>query len=55
MYPRTSIPRRSPAGLARGEKGSDFDRLPYIEHEDINEALRYAAYLAEDETLELAR
>ena len=27
---------------------------PYLEAEDIDEALRYAAMLAEDETLELA-
>ena len=28
---------------------------PYLEPGDIDEALRYAAFLAEDETLELAR
>jgi uncharacterized protein (DUF433 family) len=28
---------------------------PYLEHADIAEALRYAAFLAEDETLALAR
>jgi uncharacterized protein (DUF433 family) len=28
---------------------------PYLEAEDIVEALRYAAFLAEDETLELVR
>jgi uncharacterized protein (DUF433 family) len=28
---------------------------PYLEPDDIDEALRYAAFLAEDETLELAR
>ena len=28
---------------------------PYLEPEDIDEALRYAALLAEDETVELAR
>jgi uncharacterized protein (DUF433 family) len=27
---------------------------PYLEPEDINEALRYAALLADDETVELA-
>jgi uncharacterized protein (DUF433 family) len=27
---------------------------PYLESEDIDEALRYAALLAEDETVELA-
>ncbi|HEY6579026.1 MAG TPA: DUF433 domain-containing protein [Rhizomicrobium sp.] len=28
---------------------------PYLESEDIDEALRYAALLAEDETVELVR
>ena len=28
---------------------------PYLEPEDIDEALRYASFLAEDETIELAR
>jgi uncharacterized protein (DUF433 family) len=28
---------------------------PYLESADINEVLRYAAFLAEDETLELVR
>jgi hypothetical protein len=28
---------------------------PYLEPEDIDEALQYAALLAEDETIELAR
>jgi uncharacterized protein (DUF433 family) len=29
--------------------------IPYIEAEDIDEALRCAAFLADDETLELVR
>jgi uncharacterized protein (DUF433 family) len=28
---------------------------PYLESADVDAALRYAAYLAEDETIELAR
>ena len=28
---------------------------PYLESEDIDEALRYAAFLAEDETVELSK
>jgi len=42
--------------LAVGEtREAILANYPYLEPEDINEALRYAAYLAEDETLELAR
>ena len=42
--------------LAAGEtKESILKAYPYLEPEDINEALRYAAYLAEDETVEFAR
>lgn len=42
--------------LAAGEtKDSILAAYPYLEPEDIAEALRYAAYLAEDETVELAR
>ena len=42
--------------LAAGEtKDTILAAYPYLEPEDIDEALRYAAYLAEDETLELAR
>ncbi len=39
--------------------GSTRDQIlaeyPYLEPEDIDEALKYAALLAEDETVELAR
>jgi len=42
--------------LASGEtRESIVAAYPYLEAEDIDEALRYAAYLAEDETIELAR
>jgi uncharacterized protein (DUF433 family) len=42
--------------LAAGEtKESILKAYPYLEPEDINEALRYAAYLAEEETVEFAR
>jgi uncharacterized protein (DUF433 family) len=39
--------------LAAGEtKGSILRAFPYLEPEDIDEALRYAAYLADEETVE---
>jgi uncharacterized protein (DUF433 family) len=42
--------------LASGEtRESILAAYPYLQAEDIDEALRYAAYLAEDETIELAR
>lgn len=42
--------------LASGEtKETILRAYPYLEAEDIEEALRYAAYLAEDETLEFSR
>ena len=42
--------------LAAGEtKESILKAYPYLESEDIDEALRYAAFLAEDETIELVR
>ena len=42
--------------LAAGEsKESILKAYPYLEAEDIDEALRYAAYLSEDETIELGR
>ena len=42
--------------LASGEsKETILKAYPYLEPEDINEALRYAAYLAEEETIELSR
>jgi len=42
--------------LATGESREKIlAGYPYLEPEDIDEALRYAASLAEDETIELAR
>ncbi|MBI4337435.1 MAG: DUF433 domain-containing protein [Chloroflexi bacterium] len=42
--------------LASGETRESILRAyPYLEAEDITEALRYAAYLAEEETVELGR
>jgi uncharacterized protein (DUF433 family) len=42
--------------LAAGEsRESILQAYPYLEPEDIDEALRYAAVLAEDETVELAK
>ena len=38
------------AGESRDKILTDF---PYLEPADIDEALRYAAFLAEDETIEL--
>jgi len=42
--------------LASGEtKETILKAYPYLEAEDIDEALRYAAFLAEEETVEFAR
>ena len=42
--------------LAAGEtRESILNAYPYLESGDIDEALRYAAYLAEEETVEFAR
>ncbi len=42
--------------LATGEtRETILADYPYLEADDIAEALRYAAFLAEDETLALAR
>jgi uncharacterized protein (DUF433 family) len=45
--------------LGRLAAGESRERIlaayPYLEAGDIEEALRYAAFLAEDETVELAR
>jgi uncharacterized protein (DUF433 family) len=41
--------------LASGEtRDSILNSYPYLEPADIDEALRYAAYLSEDETIEIA-
>ena len=44
-------------GPARGRdtRESILKAYPYLETADIDEALRYAAFLAEDETVELAK
>jgi uncharacterized protein (DUF433 family) len=40
--------------LAAGESREEILKAyPYLESDDIDEALRYAAFLAEDETVEL--
>ena len=40
--------------LAAGEtRESILKAYPYLESEDIDEALQYAAYLAEEETIEI--
>lgn len=42
--------------LASGEtKETILQNYPYLEEGDIIEALQYAAYLAEEETVELSR
>jgi len=42
--------------LAAGEtKETILKAYPYLEAEDIDEALRYAAYLTEEEVVEFAR
>lgn len=42
--------------LAAGEnRETILAEYPYLEPEDIDEALRYAAALADDDTVELAR
>lgn len=42
--------------LAAGEtRESILASYPYLEPADIDESLRYAAYLSEDETIELSR
>jgi uncharacterized protein (DUF433 family) len=42
--------------LAAGEtRESILKSYPYLESEDIDEALRFAASIADDETLELAQ
>lgn len=42
--------------LASGEtRETILKAYPYLEVEDIDEALRYAAFLAEEETVEFAR
>lgn len=57
MYPGLRFPVSRLLGLlASGEtKETILRAYPYLEAEDVEEALRYTAYLAEGETIELAR
>ena len=53
LHPRLALSGR--AALAAGEtRDAILKAYPYLEPEDIDEALRYAADLAEDETITLA-
>jgi hypothetical protein len=56
VHPRSALSGLAAAGLTRQppDAGRDLRAYPYLEAEDIDEALRYAASLAEDETVELA-
>ena len=58
MYPRPSLScftlAWTPSLTARAGTKHSLKAYPYLESEDINEALRYATYLAEDETVEFA-
>ena len=40
---------------ARESRKSILSAYPYLEEADIDEALHYAAYLSEDQTIELRR
>jgi uncharacterized protein (DUF433 family) len=51
-FPVARLLRLLAAGSTRDQIFADY---PYLEPEDIDEALQYAALLAEDETIELAR
>ena len=51
-FPVARLLRLLAAGATRDQILADH---PYLEPEDTDEALRYAALLAEDETVELAR
>ena len=57
MHPGAEVPGCETARATR--RGETADQIlagyPYLEPEDIDEALQYAALLAEDETVELAR
>jgi uncharacterized protein (DUF433 family) len=56
VHPRAQVPGGAVAWAARGEtRDQILVGHPYLEPEDIDEALQYAALLAEDETLELTR
>ena len=57
MHPGLRFPVARLLGLlAAGETADQIlAGYPYLEPEDIDEALQYAALLVEDETVELAR
>jgi hypothetical protein len=50
VYPQSALPGFAPPRSAGG-----LHAYPYLEAADIDEALRYAACLSEDETTELSR
>jgi hypothetical protein len=56
VHSRVAVSGCAASRPARGRRnpGSDSQSLPYLEAGDIDEVLRYAAFLAEDETVELA-
>lgn len=54
VHPRASIPGLPLVG-SFGFWRDEGDHPPSLEAEDIDEALRYAAFLADEETVELAR
>jgi len=51
---RFPVPRFLGLLAARETRESILKAYPYLEAEDIDEALRYAAFLAEGETVELS-
>jgi uncharacterized protein (DUF433 family) len=58
VHPGAQVPGGAVARAARRRRDTRDQILvgyPYLEPEDIDEALQYAALLAEDETLELTR
>ena len=56
VHPRVAFPGRPSPWAARGWESREtiLSDYPYLEPGDIDEALRYAAFLADDETVELA-
>jgi uncharacterized protein (DUF433 family) len=52
---RFSVSRLLGLLASGGTKETILKAYPYLEAEDIDESLRYAAFLAEDETVEFAR
>jgi uncharacterized protein (DUF433 family) len=55
LHPGLEVSGGAAALMAAGETREQILKAyPYLEPGDIDEALRYAAFLAEDETVELA-